>query len=136
MTVTINSAHTFAFSRAYIAGFACFADDVSCSFEGLTIIINDEVRGRRVSLYVNSEVYPARSRMYTLDQVFEDAECIDLLTGSPVDLTIDMWVGVPPTYSDACICIAYAGAIEATSFFNLPDMPPSYWNPVLSNGKF
>lgn len=133
--VTIHASHPLTFPRSYVAGFAIFRTDISARFEGASIIINDEVLGLDIRLNINSEIYPARSRICFTDEVIQSASAVDDVTGDAVNLDINVWVDVPPTYADVCICISYAELIEPPTFLDLPDMPSSYWFPTLPNGK-
>ena len=128
--VTINSGVPLTFPRAYITGFAIFRENISARFEGLTLVINDEDLGVDITLNVNRKVYPARSVSCFLDEVFEGASAVEVATGLPTALDINVWVDIPPTYSDFAICLSYAELIEPPTFLNLPDMPTSYWHPV------
>lgn len=130
--VTINTREAFTFPRAYIRGFAVFAEDITASLELPWLMINNEVLNTRLRLHVNGEVYPARSRSYALDEVFDAALSTYEVEALSANLDVNVSIDVPEGHADFRICIKYSGMVETFSLVNLPSMPASYWQPGIS----
>jgi hypothetical protein len=127
--VTINAGEPFTFPRAYIRGFAIFAENVTASLEGPYLVVINELLHTDLRLYINREVYPARSRSYLLDEFFIQADCSYVVEGLTADLTINVSIDTPKEDTDFRVCIKYSGVVEAFSLIDLPAMPSNYWNP-------
>src|ERR1041384_2189646 len=129
LMVTIHASETFSFPRAYIAGFAIFAPDITASFEPPFLTINNEVLDTTLRLKVNSEVYPARSRSYFLNELFIEADSTYVVEGLPTELDVYVSVDFPEMDTDFCFHIEYASVVETFVFVPLPSMPDGYWHP-------
>lgn len=127
--VTIHTSEPLTFPRPYISGFAVFGEDISTRLEAGLLTINNEVAHSTLTLKVNGEVYPARSRSYFLDEVFIEAECAYIVEGLPTDLNVNVFIDSPKKDGYFAICIEYTGVVEAFRFEALPLMGGGYWMP-------
>lgn len=127
--ITIDASETFTFPRPYIAGFAIFAEDVTSGAEGLSFIINNEIRRFRVTLNVAGYIYPARSRSYRLKEVFTGGYIVDEATGEPAALAVNVAVHVSPLDGKFRIWVQHDVFVEPPTLVDLPPMPPGYWLP-------
>lgn len=125
--VTIHSSELFRFPRSYIVGIALSGTYVAASFIGRTLAFNDEISGLHVTLEINSEVYPARSRSYGLDEVIEEATCTNIITGDPASFDVYVSVDIPAGEDEFRFFITGGSMVEPATLFDLPRMGADYW---------
>lgn len=129
--VTINTGEPLTIARPYIASIAILGMNFAARLEGLSVIINDELVRRTITLHINSEIYAARSHVCFVDEFFESASCVDDVTGLPTDLTVNVRIGIPPRERDFAVIVTYSGSVETATLLKLPTMPESYWRDLV-----